>query len=325
MHSPLLRRLVSALLVCGLTAAGAAAQTFPSKMMTLVVPYPAGGGSDFVARLIQPEFQKQLGQQLLIENVGGVAGAIGVQKVLGAPADGHTQVLATPMELVLAPLALSAVKFKSEDLRLVGAIGRTSMVLLVPANAPANNLDEFVAWAKKKNLTVGNVGVGSLYHLMAEKFAQQAGVSFTHVPYKGGGQVMTDLVGGSVDAAFYPLTGTVLGMVKEGKVRALGIAQPKPHALLPTVPPISEHKTFPNYNFDIWIGMEVPKATPDAVVDRLNTALNAVLQNPEVRKGLESTGNTVAEPMNRAELAKMYDAEVERYRALAKAIDLKPQ
>ncbi|OYV00116.1 MAG: ABC transporter substrate-binding protein, partial [Burkholderiales bacterium PBB5] len=105
-----------------LLATGALAQVFPSKMLNVVVPYPAGGASDFVARLIQPEYQKQLGQQLIIENVGGVAGALGVQRVLSAPADGHTQVLATPMELVLAPLALSAVKFKPEDIRLAGMI-----------------------------------------------------------------------------------------------------------------------------------------------------------------------------------------------------------
>lgn len=147
------------------------AQTFPSKMVNVIVPYPAGGPSDYVARLIQPEYQKQLGQQMLVENIGGVGGALGVHKVLGAPADGYTQLLATPMELVLAPLALSAVKFKPDDVRMAAMISSTSVALVVPATSPARSLDELVAAAKAKTPTAGNVGIGSLYHPMAEKLA----------------------------------------------------------------------------------------------------------------------------------------------------------
>lgn len=320
-----LARASIAWLGAALLASGAVAQTFPSKMLNVVVPYPAGGASDFVARLVQPEYQKQLGQQLIVENIGGAAGALGVQKVLAAPADGHTQVLATPMELVLAPLALSAVKFKPEDIRLAGMIASTSVVLLVPAGSPAKTLDEFVALAKGKELTVGNVGVGSLYHLMAEKFAQQAGVKFVHVPYKGGAPLVTDLIGGAVDAAFFPLAGPTPGSIKDGKIRALGIAAPKPHAMFPAVPSISAHKTFPGFNYDIWIGVQVPKSTPDAIVDRINAAMNAVLQNGDVRKGLEGTASTVAEPLKRADLDRLYASEIERYRAMAKGINLTPQ
>jgi len=303
----------------------ARAQGFPSKMLNLVVPYPPGGASDFVARLIQPEYQKQMGQQLVVENIGGVGGALGVQRVLSGPADGHTQLLATPMELVLAPLALSAVKFKPEDIRLAGMIASTSVVLLVPASSPARTIDEFVALAKGRQLNVGNVGVGSLYHLMAEKFAQQAGVKFTHVPYKGGGPLVTDIVGGTIDASFFPLAGPTPGMIRDGKIRALGISAVKPHAMFPDVPSISGHRTFPGFNYDIWIGVQVPRSTPDAAVDRINAAMNAVLQNPEVRKGLEGTASTVAEPLNRAELDRLYRAEVERYQAIAKDIKLTPQ
>ena len=308
-----------------LLSSAAFAQTFPSKMLNVVVPYPAGGPSDFVARLIQPEYQKQLGQQLIIENIGGVAGALGVQKVLTAPADGYTQVMATPMELVLAPLALAAVKFKPEDMRLAGMIANTSMLLLVPAHSPAKSIDEFLALAKGKELTVGNVGVGSLYHLIAEKFALQAGVKFIHVPYKGAAPLMTDVAGGTVDAAFFPLAGPVPGMVREGKVRALGIAASKPHPQFPSVPTISSHKGFPGFNFDIWIGVQVPKGTPDGVVDRINAAMNAVLQNTDVRKGIEGTGSVLADPQRRADLDKLYAFEIDRYRAMAKGINLSPQ
>jgi tripartite-type tricarboxylate transporter receptor subunit TctC len=317
--------LCAGLLACAVWAGPAMGQAFPSKTFSVVVPYPAGGASDFVARLIQPEYQKQMGQQLIVENIGGVGGALGVQKVLAAPADGHTQVLATPMELVLSPMALSAVKFKPEDVRLASLIANTSVLMLVRPNAPVGNLDEFIAWAKGKSLTAGNVGVGSLYHLMAEKFAQQAGLQFTHVPYKGGSPLITDIASGTLDLAFFPLAGPVPGMVKEGRAKAIGIAAPTPHALFPNVPAISAHKTFPGFNFDIWIGVQVPKATPDAVVDRINTAMNAVLQNADVRKGLEGTGGTMAAAMNRAELDRLYTAEIERYRAMARSINLTPQ
>jgi len=217
------------------------------------------------------------------------------------------------------------VKFKPEDIRLAGMIASTSVVLIVPASSPAKTIEEFIALAKGKELTVGNVGVGSLYHLMAEKFAQLAGVKFVHVPYKGGAPLVTDLLGGAIDAAFFPLAGQTPGLIKEGKLRALGIAAPKPHAMFPAVPPISAHKTFPGFDFDIWIGVQVPKSSPDAVVDRINTAMNAVLQNADVRKGLESTASTVAEPLKRAELDRLYTAEIERYRAMAKGINLTPQ
>ncbi|MEY4749258.1 MAG: hypothetical protein RIQ60_1472 [Pseudomonadota bacterium] len=320
--------------LAGLALAGAAAlapvsalaqSAFPSKMFTVIVPYPAGGASDFVARLIQPELQKQLGQQMLVDNIGGVSGALGIQKMLGLPADGYTQVLATPMELVLGPLALSAVKFKSEELRLAGVIANTSIVMLVRKDLPANTLDEFLAWAKGKDVTYGSVGVGSLYHLQGEKLAQAAGLKMTHVPYKGGGPLMTDLGGGQVDIAFFPLAGPVPGMIKDGKVRALGITQPTPHPLFPDVPPMSRHKLLPDFNFDMWIGLEVPKSTPDAVVARLNTALNEVLKNADVKKGLEGTGSVMAKAMTPAELDKHYVSEIARYRAMAKSINLQPQ
>lgn len=318
----------ASLALLGATAsAPAQAQTaaFPSKLVTVVVPYPAGGASDFVARLIQPELQKQLGQQMIVDNIGGVSGALGIQKMLGQPADGHTQVLATPMELVLAPLALSAVKFKSEDVRLAGLIAYTSVVLLARKDLPVNTLDEFFAWAKGKEPTYGSVGIGSLYHLQGEKLAQAAGLKMVHVPYKGGGPLITDLGGGQVDIAFFPLAGPVPGMIKDGKVKVLGITQATPHPLFPDVPPMSRHKLLADFNFDLWVGIQVPKATPDAAVARINAAMNEVIKNAEVKKGMEGTGSVMAKPMTPAELDKFYVAEVARYRAVAKSINLQQQ
>lgn len=322
--SPLTRRAAISLGALALACA-AQAQSFPSKTVAVVVPYPAGGASDFVARAIQTEYQKQLGQTVIVDNVGGVSGALGVQKVLSAPADGHSQVLATPMELVLAPLAMSAVKFKPEDLRLAGMMASTSVLFLIRKDIPAKNMDEFLAWAKGKEPSYGSVGPGSLYHLMGEKFSAMTGQKMLHVPYKGGGPLITDLGGGQVDMAFFPLAGPVPGMVKEGRVRAIGISSPQPHPMFPDVPPMSKHKLLPDFNFDIWIGVQVPKNTPEPVVARINQAMNETVKNPDVRKALEGTGSQVPKAMSVAELDKLYVSEVERYKAIFKSINLQPQ
>ncbi len=318
-------RRATLVLAAGAVALSASAQTFPSKTVSVVVPYPAGGASDFVARSIQVEYQKQLGQTVIIENIGGVSGALGVQKVLSAPADGHAQVLATPMELVLAPLAMSAVKFKPEDLRMAGMIAATSVLFLIRKDIPAKNLDEFIAWAKDKEPSYGSVGPGSLYHLMGEKFSAMTGIKMLHVPYKGGGPLITDLGGGQVDVAFFPLAGPVPGMVKEGRVKAIGVSSPTPHPMFPEVAPMSKHKLLPDFNFDIWIGVQVPKNTSEAVVNRINQAMNETLKSPEVRKAQEATGSQIPKPMSVAELDKLYVSEVDRYKAIFKSINLSPQ
>lgn len=302
----------------------ACAQTFPGKIVKIVVPYPAGGGSDFVARLLQPEYQKLLGQTVIVDNVAGVGGALGVRKVLAAPADGHTQVLATPQETMLAPLAYSSIKYKAQDMRLAAIITTTPILLLVRADAPANNVEEFMAWARAKDISVGNSGVGSLYQLMANKLAQQAGLKFTQVSYKGGAQLMTDLASGVLDFAFLPVAGQVPAMVQSGRVKAIAIASPQAHPHHPAALPMSAHKALPGFNFEIWAGMQVPKATPDDAVDRINAAINHLLENPDIRKGLATTGATVARPQGRVELDRFYAAENERYSAMAEGLKPTP-
>ncbi|MBL8349484.1 MAG: tripartite tricarboxylate transporter substrate binding protein [Burkholderiaceae bacterium] len=303
----------------------ASAQNFPSKTVTLVVPYPAGGASDHAARLIQAEYQKLLGQTVIVDNIGGVSGALGVQRVLGAPPDGHMQVFGTPIELVLSPLALQAVKFKPEDLRLATMLTRTPVVLMVRKDIPARNVDEFVAWAKGKDISYGSVGPGSLYHLLGEKLAAATGLKMTHVPYKGGTQLITDIGGGQVDMAFFALAGPVPGMIKEGRAKALGVAATKPHPMFPEVPLLPQSKLTNDFVFDIWVGLQLPKAAPDAAVARVNQAGNELLKNASVRAGIESTGGEVAAPMPVAELDRIYAGEIERYRKLFKSIKYDPQ
>ena len=315
-------------LLCSAAVLQAAAQTFPSKAVNLVVPYPAGGPSDFVARQLQPELNRLLGQPVIIENIGGVGGAIGIQKVLSAPADGYNMTLGTPMELVLAPLAMSAVKFKPDDMKLAAQLVTTTMVLITRKDLPANNVEELIAMAKKpgaKELSYGSVGPGSLYHLIGEKFAQQTGTKMLHVPYKGAAPLMTDLMGGQIDMVFIPLAGSTPAMITEGKVKALGLTTKAPHPRFPNIPALAAQKGMEGFEFDLWAGIEVPKNTPADVTAKLNKAIYEALQNADIRKAYEATGNTVAKPMSPEELARVYNSETSRYQAIAKSINLQPQ
>ncbi len=320
-----LRSAVLAVSGC-LCALSAGAQTFPSKTVFLAVPYPPGGSGDHTARLIQPGYQKQLGQPVIVENLSGASGALAAQKVLTAPRDGHTQLLGTPMDLMLAPLALSAVKHKPEDFRLAAMISTAPLVLLIRNDIPANNVDEFIAWAKgRDHVSYASTGHGSLFHLVSEKFASATGLSMVNVPYKGGGQVFADIVGGQVDMTFWTLSGPVLGLVKQGRLRAIGIAAPQAHPELPSVPPMHKHKMLKDFNFDLWMGALVPKSTPEPIVARIHQAMAEVMKLSTVQQGLVDTGAQAIKPMNQAELDKFYAYEIDRYRQLAKSIKLQPQ
>jgi tripartite-type tricarboxylate transporter receptor subunit TctC len=306
-------------------ATAAVAQSFPAKPVSLMVPYPAGGGSDYLARQIQADYQKLLGQPVIVENLGGVSGALGTQKVLNAAPDGHNQLLVTPIEAMLAPFSLSAVKYKPEDLKLAAVIATTPVVLIARKDIPANNIDEFIAWAKGRTVSYGSVGPGSLYHLLGEKLAARTGMQMLHVPYKGGTQLITDVAGGQVDVAFFALAASVPGMIKDNRVRAIGFTTRQPLAAWPAVKPLAQHKLLSDFVFDIWAGVAVPKNTPEAATQRINQAIVEVLKSPAIRKSMEEAGQTVATPMTPQELEKFYAAQTAEYRALFKSINLQPQ
>ena len=195
------------LLGCGLmlAAAGPArADGFPAKPVNLMVPYPAGGPSDATARIFTVPLGKALGQQVVVENLGGVSGAMAAQKVLAAPADGYYLFQGSPNEIILAPLANAAVKLKAEDFRMVHPVAEAVMVFVARKDLPANSVDELIALARKspdKPLSYGSVGIGSLYHLILEKVQLDTGVKLMHAPYKGNAPLLQDIGGGQVDFA----------------------------------------------------------------------------------------------------------------------------
>lgn len=316
-----------------LASGSALAQTFPNKQVNLMVPYPAGGLSDAIARVVERPLTKALGQQVLIENLGGVSGALGAQKVLAAPADGHMLYQGSPNELILAPMALQAVKYRSEDFRMVQVIGAFPMAVLARKELGANNIDELAALAKKaaaegKPLTYGSVGVGSFYHILGEHFANLAGAAMTHVPYKGMAPLSTDLAGGQVDVSFIVVGAKDVALVEQGRLKILGTLAPAGKVEVPLLkgyPSINDSKQVKDFAYTAWTGYFVRKDTPEPVVQALNKALATAMGDAEVRKQLEGLGGMIPAPMSPAEATKEYEAQTARFRAIARAIKLQPQ
>lgn len=314
-------------LLASLVLAGSAlAQA--GKPLTLMVPYPAGGPSDALARMVNVPLGKELGQQVLIENLGGVSGAIAAQKVLAAPADGQYLFQGSANEVMLAPLANAAVKFKTEDFRLVHPVSDAVMVFVARKDLPANSVDELIALARKSSnqpLTYGSVGVGSLYHFILEDVQQRKGVQFVHAPYKGNAPLLQDLGGGQVDFAVLVYSAGMGALADQGRVKLLGQLGAQRSELLKNVPTVSEGQELKNFSYNIWSGFMVPKNTPEPVVQRLHKATQAMLKNPEVRSQLIAQTTLPSTAMSLAEATKFFESETARYRAIAKSIKLQPQ
>ncbi len=317
--------------VCGLLVCGAAwSQTFPSKPVTLMVPYPAGGVSDVIARSLNQALSKQLGQPVLVENLGGAGGGIAAQKVLNSPADGHMIFQGSPNELILSPLSNAAIKYKPEDFRLVQMITINPLVMLARKDLPANNGDELVAHARKsaaegKPLTFASVGPGSLYHLLGEHMAKVTGLPMTHVAYKGGAPAVQDLMGGQVDIFMTPYGKGQVQLVADGKLKAPAVLSAERQELFKQVPTLNESKALKGFVFDTWAGYFVHKDTPEPVVLALHKALSEVANDTTVRGVLEAQAMTVPRPQSLAAVGKLYAENTAKYQAMAKSMNLQPQ
>lgn len=242
--------------------------------------------------------------------------------------DGHTLLLGSPLELIIPPLTLATVKYKPTDLRMVAQLVKAPLVLVARKDLPANTIEELLAlMAQRKGtpLTVANTGAGSMFHLVAEKFAQAAGTELTHIPYRGSAPAMGDLMGGQVDLMFTIFAGPVPPTIADGKLKAIGLATARPLAKFPQIPALAAHPKLNGFEFDSWAGVQVPRNTPEDVAQRLNKALYEALANPQTRQAFENAGNAVVAPMSLAELDRLYQAEIGRYQAIAKSINLQPQ
>ena len=320
-----------ALLGCGLLMAAGVApaqQAYPAKPVMLMVPYPAGGPSDATGRIFTTPLGHELGQPVIVENLGGASGAIAAQKVLSAPPDGYYVFQGSPNEVILSPLANASVKLKAEDFRLVAPVADAVMVFLVRKDLPVGSVDELIALARKspdRPLSYGSVGIGSLYHLLLEKVQLQTGIRLNHVPYKGNAPLLQDIGGGQVDFAVLVYSAAMGALADQGRLKILGQLGGQRSELLKNVPTASEGKELKNVNYKTWSGFFVRKSTPEDVVQKLHQAVGAALKETSVREQLAAQTQLASPQTTLAESAKFYEAETARYRDIAKSIRLEPQ
>ncbi len=262
---------------------------YPDKPVRFVVPFPPGGGTDVIARIVQGKLQAQLGQTIVIENRGGGGGSLGTDVVAKAPADGYT-VLFTLSSHTINPAIFPKLPFDTErDFESVGIVASLPQILVTHPSFEANNVKELIALAKKKPLQFASVGNGSPSHLAGELLNLRAGINITHVPYRGGGPAVTDVIGGQVPMLWVSIPAAAQ-FVKTGKLKALAVSTVKRSAAFPDVPTMQEAGVA-DFEVDSWYGMFVPAKTPKPVIDRLNQAMNAAIADPEVKEKLLAQGS----------------------------------
>ena len=286
-----------ALAALGATLCGPLAraqEAYPSRAIKLVVPYPPGGTTDLLARAIAPRLGERLGQAVVIENKAGAGGVIGAQQVAKSPADGYTLVFATIASHGIIPALQNPPPYDPvKDFAPITLVAGTPNVLLVNNAVPAKSLAELLALARAKpgSLNFGSTSQGGSPHMSGELLKLQAGVDIVHVPYKGGGPMLIDLIGGQIQIGFDNLPSSI-AQVRGGKVRALAVTTAKRWPGAPEIPTMAEAGV-PGYEMSAWFGLLAPAGTPKAVVDRLQREVAAILKLPEVEKQFFELG---AEP-----------------------------
>jgi tripartite-type tricarboxylate transporter receptor subunit TctC len=323
-------RLCGLLVALGISASALAQPAFPSRPVTLMVPYPASGLSDLIARKVNTVLAKELGQPVVIENLGGAGGAIAAQKVLNAPSDGHMLFQGSPNELILAPLAITAVRYKPEDFRPVQRVALAPMVIVSRADLPVKNADELAAYARQmaqqgKPITYASVGNGSFYHLLGEQMAKAMGTQMLHVPYKGGAPILQDLLGGRIDIFITPYGAPHIAMVKEGRLKFVAALSKERQPLIPQVPAVDESRALKGFHYTIGTGYFVKADTPEPVVQALNAALGRVLADPELRTALAAQAQIVSEPLSLKAAHDDYVKDMTLYRGIAHSIKLQAE
>jgi tripartite-type tricarboxylate transporter receptor subunit TctC len=301
----------------GMAQAQAQAQDYPNRPITLVVPYAAGGGNDVMARIVGEKMSRTLGQQIVIDNRPGAGGALPTRQVAKAAPDGYTLVIGGTGSLAVNPTLLPNVGYDvRKDFAPVGMIGSSAMIVLIHPAIPAKTIPELIALAKKDSgkFTYASAGVGSGIHLGAELFAYMAGIKLVHVPYKGTGPALTDLLGGHVSMYFSSLP-SAIGLVKEGKVRALAVTGAQRSDVFPEVPTVAE--TMPGFEAVLRYAIVAPVGTPRPIVDKLNAALRQALADPDTIARMARDG-TDSVPSNPEEYAADIDREERKWAEVVK-------
>jgi tripartite-type tricarboxylate transporter receptor subunit TctC len=318
-------RLLAALAIaagCGHATLPAAAQSYPAKPITLVVPFPAGGGNDALARLVAERMSKTLGQQVVVENRGGAGGTVATRAIAKSAPDGHTILLTYTGTLAINPTLYPNPGYDPrQDFAPIGSIGTLTSVLVTHPSLPVRTTAELIAFGKANPGKINYAFVpGTVGHIATEMFARSAGISLTNIPYKGNGNAIGDLLGGHVSMMFLSIL-PVIGNIHGGKLNALAVASPMRSALVPDVPTIAE-SGIPGFSAVITYGLAAPAGTPRAIVGRLNKELRAALDDETLRARLISEGGQVL-PGTPEEYAAVIDEEEKKWGPLVRSLDLK--
>ena len=275
-------------------AAPAAGQDYPSKPIRLNVPFPPGGGTDIVSRVVASKLSQTLGQPVVIENKPGAGGNSGVDLTAKAAPDGYTLVMGQTSNLAINPSLYARMPYDPErDLAPVALVADAPLAIVVAAGAPYRSLADMIAAAKARPeaLTVASPGNGTVSHLAAELLQGVAGIKMQHIPYKGSSQALTDLIGGRIDV-FMASVPTAFAQIKGGRVRAIAVTGTRRSAVLPDTPTVAE-SGYPGFDARTWYAILAPAGTPRAIVERLNGEINAALRSADVRDKIQTEGGDV--------------------------------
>ena len=312
------RALAGALCAMGVTlAAGAAAQTYPARPINLVVPFPAGGTTDVLARALGQELAKSLGQPVVVENKPGAGATLGADYVAKAAPDGYVLLMGAVHHTIATSVYRNLQYDFQKDFAPVTTVALVPNILVVNPKVPAQTVQELLALARQTpgKLTFGSNGMGTGQHLIGAQFQDMGGVKLLHVPYRGSGPLTTDLLGGQIDMSFDTIT-PVLPHVKSGKLRALAVTTDQRSAALPDTPTMQE-AGLKGFNMGTWFGVLAPAATPPDIVARLNAEMVKIIRSPEFGKRMAEIG---AVPIgdSSAHMARQIKEDTERYAKLVK-------
>lgn len=316
-------------LILGIFVLSAAHAQSPSRPITFVIPFSAGGHADVVGREIARSLSDVLKQPVIVDNAAGAGGAIAARKVLASHPDGQMALMASPSQLILAGLINREININAEDFEAIHMIGTSPYVIMARKGLAARNADELAVLARDAArrgapLTYASVGVGTFNHVLGEDLSRRINAPMTHVPYKGGAEVMRDLIGERIDIFINIYTAQQITMAEQGAFKFVAALSPARQPLLPHIPSVDEGVSIRGFHSAIWTGVFVKKGTPDPMVANLNKAMAIVLSKPELQKSLLAhAGVIAARPLpSPADVATQYAAGIHQFRDLAKVAGL---